>query len=93
MIDWLSWLLKWELPYYFGRHDRKYPADDAIGYRYNANIHGNDLWLCDWSRVIRAIPAEGTLEKISWKQSPQVQMWMDDPKPTIRQRLAAGWRR
>ena len=82
-----DWLLSWEPPQYWGRHDRKYPADDGIGYRYNGNIHGNDLWLRDWSRVCRAIPVTGTVEPISWRQSPQVRFWLDEPKKTLWERF------
>ena len=83
----------WEPPQYFGKHDKRYPADDGIGYRYNPLIHGNDVWLRDWNRVNRAIPVEGTLEKATWNQSPQVKFWLDEPKKTIRERLLAWWRR
>ena len=82
-----DWLMVWEPARYFGRHEKKYPADDAIGYRYNYNIHGNDLWLRDWSRVQRAIPVEGTMERLSWSQSPQVKFWMDEPRKNLWQRF------
>ena len=82
-----DWLMVWEPARYFGRHEKRYPADDAIGYRYNCNIHGNDLWLRDWSRVQRAIPVEGTMERLSWSQSPQVKFWMDEPRKNLWQRF------
>ena len=63
MMDWLG---IWEPRRYFGKHEKSFPADDAIPYTYNPNVHGNDAWLRDWSRVQRAIPVEGTMERISW---------------------------
>ena len=88
-----DWLLMWEPARYFGKHDKRYPADGAVAYRYNDAIHGNDAWLRDWSRVHRAIPVEGTMEKLSWSQSPQVKAWLDKPKPSLMDRLRAWWRR
>lgn len=82
-----DWLMVWEPARYFGKHDKRYPADDAVPYRYNYAIHGNDAWLRDWSRVQRAIPVEGTMERLSWSQSPQVKFWMDEPRKTIWQRF------
>ena len=84
MTDWLG---SWEPEQYFGKHERVLPADNGTGYRYNPNVHGNDLWLRDWSRVSRAIPVEGTLEKASWNQSPQVKFWLDKPKQSLLRRF------
>lgn len=88
-----DWLMVWEPARYFGRHEKRCPADDAVPYRYNYAIHGNDAWLRDWSRVQRAIPVEGTMERLSWNQSPQVKFWLDKPTPSLLDRLRAWWRR
>ena len=48
MMDWLG---IWEPLRYFGKHEKSFPADDAVPYTYNPNVHGNDAWLRDWSRV------------------------------------------
>ena len=88
-----DWLLQWEPPQYFGKHDRRYPADNAIGYRFNPAVWGNDLWLYDRGRICRAIPVEGTLERLDWSNSPQVRFWLDEPQKGIWERLKAWWRR
>lgn len=83
----MDWLGTWEPARYFGKHERTYPADDAVPYRFNPLIRGSDAWLRDWSRVNRAIPVEGTLEKATWNQSPQVRFWLDEPKKTLWERV------
>lgn len=89
----MEWLGTWEPRRYFGKHEKSFPADDAVPYTFNPNVRGNDAWLRDWSRVQRAIPVEGTMEKISWAQSPQARMWLDEPPKTIRQLLKEWWNR
>lgn len=82
----MDWLGTWEPARYFGKHERTYPADGAMPYNFNPLIRGSDAWLRDWNRVNRAIPVEGTLEKATWNQSPQVRFWLDEPKQSL-------WRR
>lgn len=82
----MDWLGTWEPVRYFGKHERTYPADGAMPYRYNDAVHGNDAWLRDWNRVNRAIPVEGIVQKATWNQSPQVRFWLDEPKQSL-------WRR
>ena len=88
-----EWLGSWEPCRYFGKHERTYPADGAVPYRFNPAIHGNDAWLRDWNRVCRAIPVTGTVEPISWKQSPQVRFWLDEPPKTIWELIKEWWRK
>lgn len=83
----MDWLGTWEPARYFGKHERTYPADGAMPYNFNPLIRGNDVWLRDWNRVNRAIPVEGTLEKATWNQSPQVRFWLDEPKKTLWERV------
>lgn len=83
MKDWQE-----ENCYYFGRHEHYEPANVWYGYKYNAATNGN-VYPSVWDAVIRAIPAEGTVERASWQQSPQVRFWLDEPKPTILERIVA----
>ena len=61
---------------YWGRHDRRYPADGAQGYP--AAYHG---------QVSRAIPAEGFVGGMSWEKSPQVRFWLEPEKKTLWERI------
>lgn len=64
---------------YFGKHDRRYPADGAQGYP--AMYHG---------QVSRAIPVAGTVTGgASWERSPQVRAWLDPEPKTIWERFLA----
>ena len=62
---------------YFGRHDKRYPADGAQGYP--ACYHG---------QVSRAIPVMGTVTSgASWERSPQVRAWLDPEPKTLWERF------
>ena len=71
----------WQIPRYFGRHEKAYPAEDATGYQYSPVINGNG-----WNYPVMAVcdPAQA---RLTWDQSPQVRFWLDDPKPTAAERL------
>lgn len=83
MKDWQK-----ENCYYFGRHEHYEPVNVWCGYRYNAATNGN-VYPSVWDAVIRAIPAEGTVERASWKQSPQARFWLDPEPKTIWERFRA----
>ena len=62
---------------YFGKHDRRFPADGAQGYP--ACYHG---------QVSRAIPVTGTVTSgASWERSPQVRAWLDPEPKTLWKRF------
>ena len=71
----------WQIPRYFGKHEKTYPADGAIGYQYCYAINGNGLYPV----LTRPLPVR--LEKPTWDQSPQVKFWMDEKKPTLPARI------
>ena len=62
---------------YWGRHDRRFPADGAQGYP--ACYHG---------QVSRAIPVTGTVPSgVSWERSPQVRAWLGPEPKTLWERF------
>ena len=64
-----------ESAFYWGKHMKRYPADDGTGYKYRPGI-------------IRAIVEDGAVRnRPTWECSPQVLTWMDEPKPGILKRL------
>ena len=76
----------WQVPYYWGKHDKRAPADDGIPYCYDQQRNGNAYWpypkASGW--VSRAIVADGMVNsRPSWECSPQVRFWLDEPKQTI----------
>lgn len=72
-----------EAMYYFGRHERRYPADGAQGYP--AMYHG---------QVSRAIPVEGVVtDGPNWARSPQVRFWLEPEKVTVLDRVLRWLRR
>ena len=99
MIDPVLWLGVWEELDAPGRHQKRFPAPDAFGYKFCPTYYGSKVpWDAGprytmWDRVNRAIPVEGTMERISWAQSPQARMWLDEPPKTIRQLLKEWWNR
>ena len=84
-----------ENTYYFGKHDKREPVNVFGGYRYNASRNGNELVTPSiWDAVIRAIPADGAVSgKPSWEKSPQAKFWLDQPKPTVMEKILARIRR
>lgn len=76
-----EWLGAWEDIAAPGRHSRRYPAEDAKGYRFGPPI---------WSGVGRAIPVDGTVSepvRTDWERSPQVRYWLKPEKKSLAERI------
>ena len=78
-----EWLKRWEPERYFGKHERYETVTGPGGYVYDYQTNGNLMT----APVIRAIPVDGDVERLSWRQSPQVRMWLDKPEKTILERI------
>ena len=82
------WLGKWERPIYFGKHERRESAEDARAYIYSPMWNGNAL------TAPKVQPGwVGTVGSAGWGKSPQVRMWMDKPKKTVRERIKKLFRK
>lgn len=73
-------LREWQIPEYFSRHERLVPALDARPY------------IPYWRRPeyqAQMIHTAGAVTEppVSWIRSPQVRVWLDQPKPSIWQRI------
>lgn len=80
--EWKPWQI--ESAQYFGKHDKRFPANVYGGYKYDPLHNGlTDLDVA----ISRAIPVNGAVEKATWNQSPQVRYWLDPPRPTLWQRF------
>ena len=85
MDEWRPWQV--ENVRYFGKHECYEPVH-AGGYRFDAAYCGNVQTVpAGWYPIIRAIQAEGRVDRLSWNQSPQVKFWLDEPKKTLLQRF------
>ena len=86
-------MCEWQTPYYWGRHERRQPADDGIPYRYDPRRNGNQYWPYPrMDYVSRAIVADGTVNsKPSWENSPQVAFWLNEEPKTILERFRQWW--
>lgn len=91
MIDPVLWLGVWEELDAPGRHQKRFPAPDAHGYKFCPTYYGSKVpWdtgprYTMWDRVNRAIPVEGTVNDTppSWAQSPQARRWLEPEKVGI----------
>ena len=85
MIDPVWWLGVWEELDAPGRHQKRFPAPDAHGYKFCPTYYGSKVpWDAGprytmWDRVNRAIPVEGTVTDTPprWAQSPQARHWLE----------------
>ena len=95
-----EWLGMWEPIEAPGRHTKLYPAGFAQGYQYRAcqidkRPRRADILEEMTERVQRAIPVDGSIDEKtpSWAKSPQARFWLEEPKPSLGERLRAWLRR
>lgn len=92
MINPNDWLGRWEPPVYHGKHDKREPVNVFCGYRYNATTNGNGFPAV-YDAIVRAIPVEGHIDRLSWENAPQAAFWLDPPRKTLWKRFLEWWRR
>lgn len=95
MVDPVLWLGVWEELDAPGRHQKRFHAPDAHGYKYCPTYYGSKVpWdtgprYTMWDRVNRAIPVDGTVIDTppSWTQSPQARYWLEPERIGIWARI------
>ena len=60
----------WQIPRYFGRHERTYSAVGAVGYQYDPVINGNA-----WAYPVMIYATKPEIG-LTWDNSPQVKLWL-----------------
>lgn len=74
-------LKEWQrqVMYYWSPHERRDTAVWAVQYRYDPVLNGNVMAV----RARRMGDPQGPV----WRMSPQVRMWMDEPRPGLLKRI------